>query len=457
MPIVPTRKEARDIIAALAAEFVRGRPAYKDPHQYDEAKVRAGFIDPFFEALGWPVRVGQRQFGRAREVVVEDRAGTGKRRRPDYGFYLKGDLKFYVEAKQPSHEVSRDADAIYQLKSYVWSQRAPLGLLTNFEELLTFHGAYKPRHDKPALGKVDKLCIRCETYADSFDLIYDTLSREAVEADAVEKVLADLLAATARQRGQVERDLFKARGAVAVDVDFLESLTLWREEVARELARRNTFRDGSDLTEAVQRFLDRLVFARVAEDRGIERNLTVQSAVSHWEREGKRRPLYGYLIEVFTRMAPQFNGGLFSPHPLSDKAVFKDDRALHGIIKSLYFPECAYRFDVMPVEMLGGVYEQFLGSVVRVTGGGRRAKVEQKPEVRHAGGVYYTPRHIVDAIIDRTLAPLVAEANSKTILSIKLLDPACGSGSFLLGAYQYLIDWHLRYYSQAEDPPKSYR
>ena len=51
---------------------------------------------------------------------------------------------------------------------------------------------------------------------------------------------------------------------------------------------------------------------------------------------------------------------------------------------------------------LGQVYEQFLGKVIRLTAG-HQAKVEEKPEVRKAGGVYYTPTYIVDYIVKNTV------------------------------------------------------
>jgi hypothetical protein len=453
------RLKAREVIGQLVAEFNKGKSVFKDAHKYDEAKVRVGFLDPFFEALGWPVKESQRRVGKEREVVVEDRTGKGNRQRPDYGFYVGGELKFYVEAKQPSHDLAVDYKAMFQLKSYVWTQRAPVGVLTDFEEFLTFHGAFKPRLDKPALGRVEPLCFTFESYLDNFDLIFDTFSHDAVTEGSIEKMLASVLAASVRQRGQIERDLFKARGAKAPDADFLESLTKWREGMAKELARRNEFGSGQELTEAVQRFLDRLVFARIAEDRGIERTLTLAKALERWQAVGTKGALYGRLIEMFHRLAPQFNGGLFSPHPLSDDAKFEDDDTIVDIIKSLYFPEGQFRFDVMPVEMLGGVYEQFLGSVVRVTDGGHRAKVEVKPEVRHAGGVYYTPGYIVQAIVARTLGPLLKskDMTPNQVLKLRIIDPACGSGSFLLGAFQYLMEWHLRYYAEFKEAAQGSR
>jgi hypothetical protein len=95
------------------------------------------------------------------------------------------------------------------------------------------------------------------------------------------------------------------------------------------------------------------------------------------------------------------------------------------------------------------VYEQFLGKVIRLTAG-HQAKVEEKPEVRKAGGVYYTPKYIVDYIVKNTVGKLDEDKKPKEVEKLKILDPACGSGSFLLGAYQYLLDWHLKWYIDNE-------
>ncbi len=65
--------------------------------------------------------------------------------------------------------------------------------------------------------------------------------------------------------------------------------------------------------------------------------------------------------------------------------------------------------------------------------------------MRKAGGVYYTPRYIVDYIVKNTVGGAVEQdARGKPALTV--VDPACSSGSFLLGAYQYLLDWHEQYY-----------
>jgi hypothetical protein len=126
-----------------------------------------------------------------------------------------------------------------------------------------------------------------------------------------------------------------------------------------------------------------------------------------------------------------------------------DDQGLKRIIRSLYYPESPYESSVLPVYVLGQVYEQFLGKVIRLTKSGHRAVVEEKPEVRRAGGVYYTPTYIVDYIVKNTVGKLVEGKRPGPrggVSKLKMVDPACGSGSFLIGAYQYLLDWHRNQY-----------
>ncbi|MDR1290928.1 MAG: N-6 DNA methylase, partial [Planctomycetaceae bacterium] len=101
----------------------------------------------------------------------------------------------------------------------------------------------------------------------------------------------------------------------------------------------------------------------------------------------------------------------------------------------------------MPVEILGNIYEKFLGNVIRLTAG-HRVKVEAKPEVRKAGGVFYTPQYIVDYIVQNTVGVLIDKKTPDEISKITIVDPACGSGSFLVGAYQFLLNYHIDFYTR---------
>src|SRR6266446_849933 len=85
-----------------------------------------------------------------------------------------------------------------------------------------------------------------------------------------------------------------------------------------------------------------------------------------------------------------------------------DDKFLRDILKSIYYPESPYVFSALPADILGQVYEQFLGKVIRLTAG-HHAVVEEKPEGKKAGGVYYTPAYIVDYIVQNTVGTLLEE------------------------------------------------
>ncbi|MBT5869433.1 MAG: N-6 DNA methylase, partial [Nitrospinaceae bacterium] len=168
----------------------------------------------------------------------------------------------------------------------------------------------------------------------------------------------------------------------------------------------------------------------------------------------------GQAITKYFRSADdKYNSGLF--HFKNEKSrptepdeltlgLNIDDKVLKDIFKTVYYPESPYEFSVFPTEILGQVYEQFLGKVITLTKG-HKAKIEEKPEVKKAGGVYYTPKYIVDYIVGQTVGKLLdgKKPGSKAVKELKVLDPACGSGSFLLGAYQYLLDWYRDQYVKA--------
>jgi len=226
--------------------------------------------------------------------------------------------------------------------------------------------------------------------------------------------------------------------------------------LARNLALRNPTLSQRDLNFAVQRTIDRIVFLRICEDRGIEPYGRLQALLNGTH-------VYRRLGEMFQRADERYNSGLFyfseergrGPADELTLGLTIDDNAIKTIIRKLYYPESPYEFSVFPVEILGQVYEQFLGQVIRLTPA-HRAVVEDKPEVKKAGGVYYTPGYIVDYIVRQTVGRLVEGKKPAQVTRLRVLDPACGSGSFLIGAYQFLLDWHRNYYT-AHQPERHAR
>jgi len=217
--------------------------------------------------------------------------------------------------------------------------------------------------------------------------------------------------------------------------------------LAQNLALRNPELSQRDLNFAVQRTIDRIIFLRICEDRGIEEYGRLRDL-----KEGKG--VYERLVQMYHQADARYNSGLFhfrkekgeaeSPDLLTPDLKI-DDRVLHEIARRLYYPDSPYEFSVFSSSILGHVYERFLGKVI-VLDKKHKATVEEKPEVRKAGGVYYTPDYISKYIVENTVGKLVENREPKDVSEIRVLDPACGSGSFLLAAYDFLLDWHLRYY-----------
>jgi hypothetical protein len=310
--------------------------------------------------------------------------------------------------------------------------KLPLSVLTDFEEFAVYDCNVKPdKTDKASNARI--FYLNYKDYLTRWDEIAGIFSKNAVLKGSFDKYAADKKS---------------KRGTSAVDVVFLEEIAGWREILARNIALRNPDLSTKDLNYAVQAIVNRIVFLRICEDRGIERYMRLQDLLN-----GER--VYPRLCELFRRADERYNSGIFhfekepgreSPDTLT-LSLNIDDKPLKEIFKRLYYPDSPYEFSVLPAEILGQVYEQFLGKVIRLTEG-HRAIIEDKPEVKKAGGVKYTPVYIVENIVGSTLGKILKGKTPLEVVLITVLDPACGSGSFLIVAYQYLLDWHRDWYVQ---------
>ena len=428
------KEQAKQKVAELIERFRRNLDVYKKS-AYNETQVRREFIDPFFEALGWDVSNKQGFAEQYKEVVLEDTIKVGRSTRaPDYSFRIGGQRKFFVEAKKPAVNIKEDVSPAYQLRRYAWSAKLPLSVVTDFEEFSVFDCRIKPNpNDKSSVGRIAYYTF--DEYLDKFDAIYDVFSKEAVLKGGFDKYAEST-------KGK--------KGTAEVDSEFLKEIESWRELLAKNIALRNPDVSIYELNYAVQKIIDRIIFLRICEDRAIEPYGQLQTKAESGD-------VYTHLLNHFKLAESKYNSGIFNfDTDRITPGLRIDDRVLKTIIQSLYYPKSPYEFSVLGVEILGNVYEQFLGKVIRLTAG-HQAKVETKPEVKKAGGVYYTPQYIVDYIVKNTVGKLV-EGKGKTpeeIAEIKILDPACGSGSFLIGAYTYLLRYHLDWYVSNE--PKKHK
>lgn len=431
----------------LVARFRENNEHYR-ASTYKEFRLRKEFIDPLFELLGWDLANRAGYAEAYKDVVHEDSIKIGDASKaPDYAFRIGGTRKFFVETKAPSINLKENPEPAYQLRRYAWSAKLPLSILTNFSELAVYECRMKPdKSDRASKGRL--LYLTFEDYDSNWGKIAGIFSKTAIVKGSFDKFAAD---ATTK------------RGTAEVDVAFLAEIEGWRETLARNIALRNPGILVRELNTAVQRTIDRIIFLRIAEDRGIEqygrlRDLTLQ------------KEIYQQLATTFRQADSRYNSGLFhftkndgSSETLDTftLALTIDDKILKEILRGLYYPESPYAFGVFPADILGQVYEQFLGKVIRLSA--RSAVVEPKPEIKKAGGVFYTPTFVVRHIVKQALEPVLSgktptqigglDKRMKDSRPLRVLDPACGSGSFLIEAYQYLLDWHLSWYT-ADVPEK---
>lgn len=426
----------RDEVLELVEKFDRSKAFYTNPN-YNEAQLRQEFVNPLFSALGWKT-------GESSQVLHEAgiRSGGGTKH-PDYSFLAGHRRAFYVETKKPSVDIRNAYDPAQQIRSYGWSGNTEIGILTNFKEFAVYDCRIEPTGDD-APGVARELYLTYEEYLDDFDNALGLFSRESVLERKHRQVLED-----------------KPKGMMRVDDAFLRQLESWREELAVHIWKQAKFLDialdARSLNGLVTRTINRIVFLRIVEDRNLDLLPSLESVARATHR------IYDKLKSQFRDADRIYNSGLFHFNPKASERGIADELAMDihinddviaHIINDLYPPKSLYQFSVISADILGQVYERFLGKVIQVTGSDD-VSVEEKPEARKAGGVYYTPDYIVDYIVENTVGKLLDGKTPEEAARLRILDPACGSGSFLVGAYQYLLDWHLETYRKQRERYKN--
>lgn len=282
-----TTPAAPDAVKKLVDRFEAQKDLITRP-DYNETQLRIDYINPLFAALGWNMDNSQGYAEQFREVVHEDRVKVaGQTKAPDYSFRIGGQRQYFLEAKKPAVDIKNNWEPAYQLRRYAWSAKLAVSLLTDFEELAIYDARIPPKQlEKPSVARREYL--KYTDYIARWDFLHGTFSKDAV------------------LRGDFGRycETKKGRGAQAFDDAFLEEIENWRKALAGNLALRNDTLTEGGLNFAVQRIVDRIIFLRIAEDRGTE---TVGQLMGLLNGE----KVYPRLCEIFRRADERYNSGLF--------------------------------------------------------------------------------------------------------------------------------------------------
>lgn len=420
--------ERKGKLADLVNLFEKNKTFYTSK-DFNESEVRSKFIDPFLECLNWDVSNKKGARPDHQEVTTEGRLkADGKTKYPDYTLCYGRERKIYIEAKRPNIDIKQSLESALQVRRYAYSSKMPIAILTDFEEFAIYDTRIKPTpKDTASTARIEYFTF--DRYVENFEALYNKISWNAVDKGDFNTYY----------EGVKDK-----KGTSTVDDDILSMIEEWRIQLAKDIALNNSEIDEFNLTGCVQKIIDRLLFLRIAEDKEIEEPSTLQNQIE----KGRNDYLYENLKKLFDLAGDKYNAGLFETDEFLN-ALKIQDKTLSAIISALYYPECQYEFSVIPVEILGNIYERFLGKVIRFvrkTKYGHSVEVIEKPEVKKAGGVYYTPTYIVKYIVEQTIGKKIENRTPVEISKMRFVDPACGSGSFLVGAYQYLLDYHLDYY-----------
>ncbi|MEX2054288.1 MAG: N-6 DNA methylase [Candidatus Colwellbacteria bacterium] len=361
----------------------------------NEAQSCKDFILPLFGALGWDVY--------SEEVSSEENV-AGKR--ADYTLNLNGVSRFFLEAKKPSVDIGQEVFG-EQAISYAWHKSVPWAVLTNFESLRVYSAEWDEVNPERSLV----FEIEFTDYDTSDKLAL--LSREAIERGDLD---------------QWAKDEFRKPKRENVDTQLAKDLLRWRNVLFDNLKAWNSDKkiNDVDIAKAVQTLLDRLIFMRTTEDRKIE-NEHLREILRNYQEGNKNSSLEEDLKSLFRNYDDWYNSKLFEEQ-LCDGLEYENS-FLETVISELYKNNkgIRYKFDEIDSDVLGSIYEQYLGHIQQ--GDTRNSKRKQQ-------GIYYTPRYIVDFIVRNTVGELVEGKSAKEIAKIRVVDPACGSGSFLTRAFE---------------------
>ena len=396
------KEKAKEEIKLLVDKYNRLVEAGR-VKSYNEEMTKKDFILPLFRALGWSVEDSE-------EVTAEEKISKG---RVDYAFRIQSIPKLFLEAKSLREDLEKTEFA-EQAINYSLHKGATWAILTDFEGIKVFNAEWKSSNPLQNLF----FSLNCSQFLDRFEQLW-LLSRESLESGVIDT--------------EAEKWGKKAK-KVPVDKQLLSDLTRFRELLTKNILKNNAFKNLSaeELDEAIQRIIDRLIFIRTLEDKQLEAPI-LQSLI----REDQTKRVYKKLNNAFRKIDDIYNSKLFAFHLCEELNI--DDDVLEKIIIGLFKTAdetVHYDFSAIDADVLGNIYEQYLGYLLKKTE--KRGKLVEGKAHRKEQGIYYTPTYVVDYIVKNTIGEL-AKDKKIDLSKIKVLDPACGSGSFLMKAFDYLV------------------
>ena len=374
-----------------------------------EATMRA-WIDELLSLFGWDVQNTQQvltehTLGRTERARLNEIGSTNTR--PDYTL-VNGRVKLaFVDAKSLDVNIENDKGVAFQIRSYGWSIGAPFSVVTNFEQLAIYDCSVMPDVNDDA------------SFARPYLLRYDQYIEKA---DILEAFL---------DRGNVisGHAIFVHGKGDALDEKFSAMLGEVRKDLAKAILLHNNIRSTVALSYYVQTIINRVLFIRVCESRDLEQEGLLKQFASQgfWE---------AFKASSYAEFYDRYDGPMFRRiQPLQSLRI--DNAIFEHFLNHLYYPS-PYRFDVIPLKTLSDIYDLFLGYELIVDNGNVTDAL--RSEFQKSNGAVTTPAQIVNRVIESTISDTtLRNLSTPELLDLKIADIACGSGVFLIGAFEQLV------------------
>ena len=385
----------------------------KSSSSYNETQLRSDYLDLLFERLGWDITNTKSLSERLRDVTLEFsfKGEDDVTKRPDYSFQVQGKRIFFLEAKKPSVNICDNKKVAFQIRSYGWTSKLDFSVLCNFEKIVIYDCRLLPNPDDEPSKGVYKTYSYHE-FEENWEEINNLLGYQSIISG--ESPLLDLRS--------------KRKGELDFDGYFLGMLEEWRLALAKDLVKHNPTIDSITLNQFLQALLNRILFLRICEENEYEKFERLKTVNSYEE-----------LKEIFIEADKKYNSGIFKfIEDVNELNIQIDSLNLIAFFEALYYPKSPYSFSVISPEVLGSIYEEYIGNTLLNNNG--ELELVAKPEVKESGGVISTPYWIAYKMVKEALLPILSPLGVADILEKKVADLSVGSGVFLSAAFDVFLE-----------------
>jgi len=334
-------------------------------------------------------------------------------------------------------------------------------IISNFQKL-QFYIDYANEYEEFDLFNLQR---------DEFELLYLLLNVESIFNDLPLKLKSE----TKFHEENISNKLYK-------------DYSIFRDKLFENLIKNNPDQDKLTLFKKSQKLLDRFLFILFAEDSLLLPTNSITRIIDTYnklEELDAYKPIYDIFRQYFGYMndgrkgktyaddIPAYNGGLFYNDELLDKLIIDDDVLINDLLKL-----STYDFNTeVDVNILGHIFEHSLSEIEEIAAEIEGTATDKTKSKRKKDGIFYTPKYITQYIVENTVGTLckekrkefeiveiefdgsykikegtlsakgkklfeTLEAYKKWLLTLKIVDPACGSGAFLNQALNFLIAEH---------------